>query len=213
MVIKAFRLVREKFIHLEENKKRKRYTGGNVTIIARNCVAGVIYHDLGMEFQSPTINLWIENEDFAVFLENLENFIRGGGLIEKETDFDYPVGELSCNTSHGEKHITLYFQHYPNFEDAKKQWFKRCQRVDFDRVYVIVEDGNNLTQHDIDRFENLRIQRMAILCGEKSIVGKHVIYMKGFTKRNFPGTSVKYRGLFGKRWIDEFDYINFLERI
>lgn len=52
---------------------------------------------------------------------------------------------------------------------------------------------------------------MAILCGEKSIVGKHVVYMKGFTKRHFPGTSVKYRGLFGKRWVDEFDYVSFLD--
>lgn len=75
----------------------------------------------------------------------------------------------------------------------------------------IKENGNNLTQHDINRFESLGIQRMAILCGEKSIVGKHVVYMKGFTKRHFPGTSVKYRGLFGKLWVDEFDYVSFLD--
>lgn len=171
MVIKAFRLVREKFIHLEENKKRKRYTGGNVTIIARNCVAGVIYHDLGMEFQSPTINLWIENEDFAVFLRYLREFILWGLLKETMSSYAYPVGELSCNTNDGEKKIRIHFQHYNSFEEAMEQWYRRCKRVDFDRIRVIIEDGNNITQDDVDRFENLGIQRMAILCGQKSIVG------------------------------------------
>ena len=70
--------IRERFIKIEEKKKRKRYKLGDITILSRNCVAGVIYHDLGIQFQSPTINLWMSNPDFAVFLQFLPNFIRGG---------------------------------------------------------------------------------------------------------------------------------------
>lgn len=203
--------IREIFIGLEENKKRRQYHGGNVTILARNCVAGVIYHDLGLEFQSPTVNLWIQNPDFEVFLTYIHEFVREGILKEVSSSYDYPVGDLSCNTNDGEKKIRIYFQHYKSFYEAQTSWYKRCKRVNFDRMCVIIEDGNNITQDEVDHFEKLAIEKMVILCGEKSINGKHVIHMKGFTKKNFPGTSVKYKGLFGKRWLDEFDWIHFLE--
>ena len=119
---------------------------------------------------------------------------------------------LSCGTPQGERHITLYFQHYQSFDDARRQWFNRCQRVDFNKVYVIVEDGNNLTQNIINQYETIPIEHMVILCGNTELKGEHIVYMKGFKRKFFPGTSVKYRGIFGKRWIDEFDYIKYLSQ-
>ena len=44
------------FTKITERKKRNRYyrkkPTGKKCIISRNCVAGVIYHDLGLEFQT-----------------------------------------------------------------------------------------------------------------------------------------------------------------
>ena len=209
-IINIYRFIREYFIQLEQRRKRKLYSGDNKTIIARNCVAGVIYHDLGLEFKSPTINLWIENPEFCEFLKYLPDFIRGE-LQEITSPYDYPVGKLSCMTVDGKKQIKIYFQHYATFQDARQQWLKRCQRMDLNNIYIIVEDGNNLTQTDVDRYECLGFDKMAILSGNRNLKGKHIVYMKSFTRKSFPGTSVKHRGLFGKRWVDEFDYVSFLD--
>ena len=35
---------------------KKEYIAENVTFISQNCIGGVIYHDMGQKFLSPTIN-------------------------------------------------------------------------------------------------------------------------------------------------------------
>ena len=49
----------DNFILKTENK--------NFTIIARDCVGGILYHQLGERFLSPTINLFFTPEDFNYF--------------------------------------------------------------------------------------------------------------------------------------------------
>ena len=45
----------------------------NVTILSMNCTGGILYHELGLPFLSPTINLYIQAEDFIRFCERLED--------------------------------------------------------------------------------------------------------------------------------------------
>lgn len=40
---------------------RKRYKGPqNISILASNCIAGEILYDLGLKYNTPTINLWMK---------------------------------------------------------------------------------------------------------------------------------------------------------
>ena len=45
------------------------------TIISHNCVGGVIYHDLGLKFNTPTINLFFMAKDFIKFCNNLIHYL------------------------------------------------------------------------------------------------------------------------------------------
>lgn len=49
---------------------RRRNKNVNPTIISQNCIGGVIYSDLGLKFSSPTINMFIEDNDFVKLAEN-----------------------------------------------------------------------------------------------------------------------------------------------
>ena len=70
-------------------KQRKRLRNFNPTIISNNCTAGFIYHDLGLKFLSPTINLTVK--DFPLFISHLEHYLscelieilRGGGVHQR----------------------------------------------------------------------------------------------------------------------------------
>ena len=42
-----------------EKKNRRLLKNRDIPIISANCVGGVIYHDLGLAFNSPTINLFL----------------------------------------------------------------------------------------------------------------------------------------------------------
>ena len=61
-----------KFYHV---LKRTRLKNSCPTIISRNCVGGIIYHDLGLKFNSPTINLSMSNDDYIKFVEHLDSFV------------------------------------------------------------------------------------------------------------------------------------------
>ena len=56
-----------------ENKKR--LANRNFTILCNNCVGGVILHELGERFNSPTVNLFFGAEDYIKFLEKLDYYL------------------------------------------------------------------------------------------------------------------------------------------
>lgn len=66
-------------------KNRSRLINTEPTVFASNCNGGVMLHDLGLQFRSPTVNLYIRPKDYIRFLQNLDhylyraNFVAGGG--------------------------------------------------------------------------------------------------------------------------------------
>lgn len=54
---------------------RKCFKPRPVSIISQQCIGGGIYHDMGMQFLSPTINLYFEAKDFIKFVENLKHYM------------------------------------------------------------------------------------------------------------------------------------------
>ena len=93
------------------------------SIISNHCMGGIISHDLGLEFKSPTVNLKILPDDFIKFVENLEHYLFLPIEEKFETGISYPIGLLGD--------VTLYFVHYSSFEEAVKCWNRRKERVNY----------------------------------------------------------------------------------
>ena len=63
-------------MRVPKNKRdRKRLVNKDFTIIASNCTAGILYHELGLKFLSPTINLYMEGDDFVKFCTNINYYL------------------------------------------------------------------------------------------------------------------------------------------
>lgn len=52
--------------------RRNSLRNKDFTLISNNCCGGVISHNLGLKFLSPTVNLFIPHDDFIYFLNNLD---------------------------------------------------------------------------------------------------------------------------------------------
>lgn len=54
-------------------KMQSKLRNRNISFLTPNCLGGILYHDLGLEFMSPTINLMMTQKDFVKFIlmENL----------------------------------------------------------------------------------------------------------------------------------------------
>lgn len=133
---------------LRKNIKRKNrasLTNSQFSIISSNCWGGVVYHDLGQEFLSPTINLWFKPNDFMKFVGNLKWYLSLEPIEEKSTEYSYPVGRIGD--------IYLYFMHYSSFDEAKSKWMERATRINWDNIFIAMTESPNSPVELYRRFE------------------------------------------------------------
>ncbi len=98
---------------LYKNRKIRRLKNNNPTIISSNCNGGMILHDLGLKFNTPTINLLFEASDYIKFVSDLDRYL-SEDLVEAESDKPYPVGLIGD--------VRVYLMHYKSFNEAKDKW-------------------------------------------------------------------------------------------
>ena len=58
----------------KRQKNSRKYGKTHRTLLANDCTGGVILHDLGMEFDTPTINLWMGGHDFIKYVSHLREY-------------------------------------------------------------------------------------------------------------------------------------------
>ena len=153
-------------------KQRKRLKNDNFSIISSNCIGGFIYHRLGKQFLSPTINLYFNQKEFIKFAQNLRYYITLP-LEFIETDFDFPVAKIGD--------ITLYFLHYSNNDEAKEAWERRKTRINYDNLYLIVYDKDGLTDDDYKAFGQINFKTIIIISYNEN---NNYSYFKKIIKKN-----------------------------
>lgn len=155
---------RIKTIICEENEKRwikrlqNRNNNLNPTIICNNCIGGVIYHNLGLKFHSPTINLFISGEDYLNFVKDVK-YYSACKMEQIESDKPWPVGQL-ISKEKAHKDIIVNFQHYNDFQSAYNKWTERFSRINYDNIYYIWEFYDDLYDISlIQEFDKLPIKK------------------------------------------------------
>lgn len=190
---------------------RKRNNNTDPTIICNNCVGGVIYHNLGLKFLSPTVNLFIKSEDYLTFCENLKYYSSCDIVQVNDQDRGYPVGRI-VPLDHNHREITVFFQHYKNFDEAKRKWIERYQRINWDNMFFIWEFYDTLYENRLlYDFDKAELPGKKILLLHREILGVKNSFVLSCYKEDLPTAKVfEYRGFSGKRYLDEFDYVSFL---
>lgn len=189
--------------------KRKRLKNKTPTILCNNCVGGMIYHDLGLQFCSPTINVLLKGDDFFKFAGNLSDYLACEMTQVFEDGITYPMGLLK----RGDEEVRLHFMHAESFDEAKAQWVERASRVNMDNIYVIYEYSKKprRSNHYYQAFKQLpyrhkRMLTMPILFSDPEVVPM-TVYLHGYCS----GKVLKYPGKYRvKRYLDRFDYVSFL---
>lgn len=123
---------------------RMRLKERNFTLISQNCIGGVIYNLLGVPFQSPTINMFIEGDNFIKLVDNLDYYmtltptaVMDCFIDPLDSNIRYP--KIACGD------VEICAMHYQNCDEAIEAWERRRKRVNLDNVYVI---GNSWNCHE-----------------------------------------------------------------
>lgn len=188
---------------------RQKFKNDDVTIISMNCTGGILSHDLGIQFRSPTVNMFMRAEDFVKFCENLEHYLSVESFVECKApqiieDRTYPVVWLDD--------ILLFLVHYRSVEEAQLKWDERKARVNWDNIVIINTDREGMTEALKDRFERLPYQKV-MFTHLPDETHPSCYYLKGWEKENCVGIITDHDTWDGKRPVDQFDWVEFLNGV
>lgn len=177
------------------------------TIISQNCIGTLIYYDLGLKYLSPTINLYMESQDYIKFLENLDYYLAIDAKNIKFIDHaEYPIGML--------EDIKIYFVHYLNELEAINCWNRRRKRVNKEKIIIIMTDRDGFNEDIMQRFYQLPFDNKILFTAkEKKSDLCNIIYMPYFKKNGQVGSLTEFCSIFGKRFYEKnFNFIKWLKR-
>lgn len=147
-----------KFIDIYLNNRRrvlskivnKQLDLSDVSIISMNCVGGILYHDCNARFLSPTVDLFFEASDFIKFVNNLDLYLAEKPKVIMGSKF--PIGILGD--------IKLFFMHYDSPEQAFQKWEERKQRINKDKIFVIMVERNGFCEEDFNSFKIIHYPKL-----------------------------------------------------
>ncbi len=188
------------------DRKRLTEKGRQTSIISMNCNGGIISHNLGLRFLSPTVNLYMNAEDFIRFCENLTYYLNISEMVECKDlevigDRKYPVAYLGD--------LKLFLVHYKSIEEAQEKWNERKKRVNWENIAILNTDREGMTEELKDRFERLPYRKV-LFVHKPDERHPSCFYIKGYENENSVGIITDPEGWKGKRAIDQFDYVGFL---
>ena len=135
----SYRIIR----NLKNADYRRKNHNHDFTIISQNCLGGIIYSQLGIRFLSPTINMFIEDENFIKLVYDFRHYM----TVKPEAVTDRYVDPIDSNVVYPKirvDDIELCCLHYSDCNEAIEAWNRRRVRVNFENVFVI---GNSWNMH------------------------------------------------------------------
>lgn len=188
---------------LYKELRRLRLKNRKPSIIASNCIGTFMYYDMKLRFDSPTINLSFDMNDYVRFLENLPWYLEQEVVPCKDDRFDYPCGMMGD--------VEIRFNHYKTFDEATAKWNERKQRIDWENLFIIGIDGDDCTYDSLRRFNALPYQNKVIFTHKSYPEFSAAHYLPGFEAQESIGRATDFKDQFLiRRYMDRFDYVSFL---
>lgn len=186
-------------------RMRHKLKNRNFVIIASNCIGGVLLHDLGMRFDTPTINLTIPK--FISFVERYQYYLAIEPKYNEEKSVNYPVFDIDD--------IEINAIHYSK-EEFLSSWNKRKTRflkriADGAEIIVFAADSQMREERAFERFSMLPYRKVAFSAKKRE--DNCVVYLPKYNNCDTVGDLTRYSDVFGRRVFERyFDCVDFLNR-
>lgn len=154
-----------------------------ITIFSQNCIGGVFYQDMSMQFASPTVGLFMSGKDFVRFSEDLEHYLQQP--MQMRWGEEYPVGMLGD--------VRIHFMHYETCREALDAWNRRCARINRERILVLCTDRDGFDDADFQKWTQLPYPKL--LFTAHTAYGNHPdsLYFREFRKQGAVGELIPHR--------------------
>lgn len=154
---------------------RKGLRVDRISVISQNCIGGVWYHDMGLPFQSPTVNLFFMEPDFVKFAANLPRYLSCDlQVVQGE---QYPIGTLDD--------ISIHFMHYETCAEAAQAWERRKKRVDLEHVLILATDRNGFDDEIFAQWNQIPYPKVLFTADERYACNLGSVYYPQYAHLGF----------------------------
>ncbi len=123
-IVLPLRIFQIPFFDFEEYIKIKQ---SNISILSDYCFAGLLYHNFGLRFNSPTINMYTENDNYIKFLSDVERYMKLP-MEEVENIVDEPYLGTYALPRGRVGDVEWKFNHDITFDTAAERWSRGIGR-------------------------------------------------------------------------------------
>ena len=192
-----------KFVRqLRFRKIKKIFKNADFSVFSSNCVGCLMLHDIGMKFNSPFVNLFLNAKDYIKYLQNPEKYNQME-FKEISSTCNHPVGMLGD--------LTVYFVHYKSFDEAVSAFKRRISRISYDNLFVIFSEKDGCTYEDLLIFDELPYKNKVVFTHKPYPDIKSSFYIEGFENNGELGSIIEFDKKVGRKIYDKFDFVNWFK--
>lgn len=174
---RAWMLNRFRYVH----KQRYKIKDAGFSLVSQNCIGGILYSDMGLQFNSPTVNTLIRGESYLRFVNDIDKYIAITPVAAPGEDLANGKPALLLGD------ITVCCPHSESTDKALVDWERRAKRFDGRDMRLIattwdLEENRGL----IHRFLSLPYRKVLFTC-DNSISGSDVFNLDANRYRSIDG--------------------------
>ena len=153
--------------------RKRMFDLSDLSIISSDCAGGVLCHDYGIQFNSPTVNMIIDDMDFVKFCRNLKHYINQP-LKKFEAESLYPISY--CDD------IKIIGLHYHSFDELEKAWNRRKKRINFDNILYVMTERQIKSKTTFEEFQKIDGKKLVFASLEYPEKSDNIIKVEKFDK-------------------------------
>ena len=173
---------------------REKLVNKDFSIISSNCCGAILAHDLGIRFNSPTVNCFFYPNDFLKFCRNLQYYLNQEPEYQYDAEEGYPICLIGD--------IYVFAMHYKSFDEFKESWNRRKKRVNYNNLFIMMTDRDGFEEDMLGKLASIPYPK--ILFSHKEYPSyDFVCYVKQFKRESQVGDMFKYADIFGNRYYEK----------
>lgn len=135
----------------------------NISIFSCDCLAGIIYNELGLKVLSPTYNCFCNYDTFYEFMINVDEYLNEDmemysqekhKLIKDDWD---EYGYIPKGVLKGHNNICWYFNHTDDIDASIKYWNIKRRMVNRDEMFAICYIHN---ESQVEKFMSINVNKI-----------------------------------------------------
>lgn len=174
---------------LTMRRLKTRLRSPDFTIIGSNCIGTKIYQELGLEYNTPFVGLFLHAPCYIKLLGRLEHYLRSPlRFIDKSKYHDgngdatggqhYPIGVLNND-------VELHFINYKDVQEAASKWTRRVERMNMSNLAFTFTDRDRCDGKLIEQFDQMPYERKVCFTAREFPAAKSSVWIREYHGQPF----------------------------